>query len=110
MCCRCVARVLAVILSICCGVCVFCVCILYFLCFGVASCWGSPFPIGKRGGGGALLPFSTQKLKKVIEKVAKRVDKCGAGVVEWVVKGGGGRLCLPARDIYIEVVRYIIIV
>lgn len=82
-------------------------------CFGILSgCCGvgSPYPIKKEGGGGALLPFSTQKLKKVIEKEAKRVDKCGAGVVEWVVKGGGGRLCLPTRDIYIEVVRYIIIV
>ena len=64
-------------------------------CFGVlVGCCGvdSPFPIKKEGDGGALLPFSMQKLKKVIEKVAKRVDKCGAGVVEWVVKGGAERM------------------
>ena len=58
-------------------------------CFGILSVCcgvGSPYPIKKEGGGGALLPFSTQKLKKVIEKVAKRVDKGGFFVVEWVVK------------------------
>lgn len=48
-----------------------CLCVLrvYIVLFFVLA-WrpdgGSPFPIGKQGGGGALVSYSLQKVKKVI--------------------------------------------